>query len=185
MAKSSEVLTRLKDATYLGSHPTRSGQQKKLVVAFLTHGISADFRNATLMYRSWTDVRELRAEDREGLERRITATRLLGIGLLAVVFPKERTLSYLTIADERGEWIFAVPGLSSIELSSGLRPLYSRFQKSLGGSRSTALSTGPEAIQAPVNDIAARLQRLQDLYESGLVQQAEFAAKRQEIIDSL
>ena len=189
MAKGSDVLTRLKGITYLGSHPGKPGQQDKVDVTFFTHGVQADRGRITLMSQRWSEIHDLRAEDREGIERRITAGRLLLVGGWAFVFPRKRGVSYLSVADSGGEWIFSISGLSAMELSSGLRPLQSRIQHRMAEpptpEPALAPPVAPLSVAPSAPDAAERLQALQGLLDAGLIQADEFAAKRQEIIDSL
>lgn len=194
VAKGKDVLTRLKNATYLGSHPERTGQEKHVDVTFFTQGVQADRDRPTksgqdtLMSRWWGEVYDLRAEDRDEIERRITASRLAVMGVFALAFPKKRGSSYLTVADEHGEWIFAIPNLSAMELSGGIRPLQARVQHLMAQplpAPNPVPSTTPLPAESGQEEVTIRLQRLQGLLDSGLLQPDEYAAKRQEIIDSL
>lgn len=187
MAKGKDVLTRLRNTIYLGSHPEWTGQEKHVDITFFVQGVQVGRGEMTLMSRWWSEVSQLRAEDRDEIQHRITASRILVMGVFALALPKTRARSFLTVADARGEWIFSVPNLSSIELSSGIRPLQSRVTQVATTAPSipvVPVQSLPSAEQGDV-DAAARLQRLQQLLDAGLLQQEEFDSKRKEIIESL
>lgn len=172
------VLTRLKKTKYLGSHPRVSGQAQELDVVFTTSGIVFRAGRSTLGERPWSAVVELTADTNEGLEKRLTGPRLLLLGGLAFIAKKETRIAYLIIRDAEGDWIFAVPGLSAIELRSGLVGL----QKFVAPRPSPATQTPAVAATATP---AERLQRLADLKADGLITDAEHADRRQAILDTL
>jgi hypothetical protein len=172
-----DLLTRLKDATYLGSHPARPGQQEKVVVGFYRGGIRADGkRGQALMRLEWSEVHDLDASTQQDYSSRVTTTRLATLGFLAIAIPKRTVVSFLIIADSTAEWVFAVPGLSAVALRSGLAPL-----------RTMLPNRAPSLPVAVVSDAgpAERLRRLDELLEQGLITQAELATRRTAIIDSL
>ena len=170
------VLTRLRKAKYLGSHPRVPRQAEDLDLVFTTAGITFQAGRANLGDIPWSSIHELVADTSEGVERRLTGTRLLLLGAFALVAKKETLFSYLIVRDAHGEWIFAIPGLSAIELRSGLNPLRVHVPSR------TAQHAQPSA---PVSSPADRLRRLSELAAEGLLTEAEHAAKRQLILDEL
>lgn len=178
MPRSKDVLTRLRKAKYLGSHPRVSGHVEGVDVEFTNIGVRLRAKKTSIDI-PWTTVTELAALDRDGVERRITAPRLLALGTFALIAKKERSLSYLVIADDRGEWVVEVPGLTSIELKSGLGPL----QQFLPAQPTE--DTASLAIGIDNNDVGDRLARLDNLLTQGLLTPQEHAAQRQAIISSL
>ena len=165
-------LTRLRKLKYLGSHERFSGQVEGIDVEFTRAGVALMGKKSLLAEVPWRYVRDLAADDRESVERRITAPRLLLLGAFALIAKKERTLSYLVVRDQDGEWIFEVPGISAIELRSGLVPLHRYVPM---------YEAPPNADQDP----ASRLGRLADLLASGILTQAEHDEQRAAIITSL
>ena len=82
-----------------------------------------------------------------------------------MVARKQTTISYLVIKDTAGEWVFAVPTLSPVELRSGLQPL-KRYITSREPPDSTAVAVAAPAAAA-VEEPAVRLERLSGLLERG------------------
>lgn len=176
----SQVLTRLKKVTYLGSHPSVTGHHKDLTVTFFSAGVQADpKRGGSIMTLRWDEIVSLRAEDQQSLESRVTGPRFLLLGVWSLAFPKKGVVSYLTIGALDGDWTFAVPGLQSIELAAGLRPLETRLPR-----RAQELKAVAESAISEVTP-AIRLQQLDELRAAGLVSDAEYAAKRTQIIESI
>jgi len=174
-------LTALRDTTYLGSHPAASGQIEDLDVIFTVDGVSLRRKRKDLGAIPWRNVTSLHAENREGVERRMTAPRLLLLGAWAVVAKKSTILSYLIIADERGNWLFAIPGLSAIELQAGLVGLQAYVPVAAAP---LPAPLPPSAIHAAA-DPATRLEQLAGLRAKGLITDAEFAERRAVILSEL
>jgi hypothetical protein len=114
MAKQSNgLLTRLHKLTYLGSHPERTGQLEHVTLSFFKAGVQADGKRRNTMFaRGWDELIDLRAEDRESLERKVTGTRFLLMGAWSLAFQKKTVVSYVSVTDASGDWVFAVPELS-------------------------------------------------------------------------
>ena len=178
---SDQVLMVYRSASYLGTHPALSGDNKPepadLVV---THeGVLFVRGRRELGGIPWSSVVSIHADDRDGVERRITATRVLLLGALAFVARKETRLAYLVIADSRGEWIFAVPGLSPIELEASVRTLQPLLTSpGLPPPDTSVVLTG--AV-----DVSQRLRRLSELHASGLITDDEYRDQRAVIVRSL
>jgi len=177
-------LTALRDTTYLGSHPAASGQIDDLDVVFTVDGISLRRKRKDLGDIPWRNVTSLHAENREGVERRMTAPRLLLLGAWALVAKKSTILSYLIIADDRGSWLFAVPGLSAIELQAGLVGLQAYVPSKPASAPALPPPVAQAALAAPA-DPAARLEQLAGLRSKGLITEAEYDERRAAILNAI
>jgi hypothetical protein len=177
------VLTRLRQARYLGSHPGVSGHADGLTIEFRTDGLRMFAGHNPGIFVPWADVRALDALDLTEVRDHVTASRVLLLGLLAFGAKKRTVQSYLVVTDADGQWIFAVPGLSSVELSSGLRPLLRYVPE-----RPEAPDPLPVYVPEPPEDrlpLADRLSLLDELFESGAITQAERDQQRARLLDSI
>ena len=149
--------TALRNTRYLGSHPDAVGQADNVDVIFTDRVIRFRQRREVVVELEWREIKEIDAGDDESVrfDRR-----------------QQQTLSYLVIVDGYGRWVFEVPGLSKMELRSGLMPLR-RFIPPQDAPRE--VSTRP----------ADRLAHLQEMLDRGLITDAEFAAKRAQLLDEL
>ena len=172
-------LTSLRKTRYLASHPAVTAQVEGIDIVFTAEGLRFERGSGVLGELPWNRVRSLEADDREGIERRITATRVIFLGGLGFLAKKETLLSYLTVQDDVGIWLFAVPGLPAIELRAGL----GRLQKFVPGGEGTVPVTDV-GEESPLN-VEGRLRRLDDLASKNLISPEEHARKRSEIIGSL
>ena len=181
MGNDNGELTSLRKTRYLGSHPAVSGQLEDLDVVFTRDGIVLRRKREHLGQLAWSDVTGLHAENREGIERRVTASRILLFGAWALVAKKNTILSYLVIVDKRGEWLFAVPGLSAIELRAGLTHL----QRFVTPVAKRALASPVRPAITAASDPAGRLEQLGSLYARNLISEAEFLERRSSILDGI
>lgn len=91
---------------YLGGHPARS----KPTAATLTvtdDGVSAKILRPFLDV-PWSEVTHLAVEGPEQVEKRVTATRLLALGVFAFAAKKKQKTAYVTVGTVEGEAIFEV-----------------------------------------------------------------------------
>jgi hypothetical protein len=178
-------LTALRDTTYLGSHPAASGQASGIDLVFTTEGVVIARGRREIGGIEWSSITALEADDREALDRRITGTRVLLLGAFALLARKETVVSFLIISDQRGDWMFATPGLNAIELRAGLIRLQRYVTKSAEPTVELTAPMPPPSLARASDDPAARLERLADLLERGLIDQREFAERRLAIIADL
>jgi hypothetical protein len=161
-------LTALRSATYLGSHPSATGQIEKIDVEFHTDGVTFLKGRSEIGSLPWSMVFNVDADERGSLSMARGGKRLT-------------TVAYLVITDSRGEWIFAISGLNAVELRAGLKPLASYF------SRQDSAVVGPTPGHATpggaeIPEPAERLRKLNSLLESGLVTADEYSQRRAAII---
>ena len=125
------TLTQLNDVTYLGSHPHAMGALEDLDLIFTTDGLRFTRGDATLGEIAWPRVISLSADARDTVDRRITAPRVLFLGVFSIFLRKTQRFASLNVCDADGVWIFAVGGISASELRAGLVDL----QPYVGGGR--------------------------------------------------
>ena len=181
-----QTLTALRKTKYLGSHPKVSGQVEARDVVFTKSGVVFEAKRKSIGFLPWATIVEVAADSREDIERRLTGTRIVFMGFFALMAKKETKVAYLVIRDNDGDWVFAVPGISAMELRSGLRAL----QVFVPDSNNTpgvpvAAAFAPPAVGGAADDPAVRLERLDGLLARGLITNDEHSARRAAIIDSL
>ena len=110
------VLATFGGARYLGGHPSEQQRIGGLIVCFRAGGVDASKNGNTLMALNWSDVEYVEALPEVRVERRLTGTRLLLLGPIALFFPKRRPVSFLDVVDAEGRWTFALPGVSVAQL---------------------------------------------------------------------
>jgi Mg-chelatase subunit ChlD len=79
---------------------------KTVIGAFEKDEIKIKSGLKTLLKLSWPDITSIDVEGPEQVEKRVTATRLLTLGLFAFAAKKKQKVAYVTIATEEGELIF-------------------------------------------------------------------------------
>lgn len=121
---------------------------------------------------TWAQTTGMRAEDRDHLEQRVTATRLLALGALALAVPKRRVISYLTISVPDGDWILSIPKMTSSELKGAIAVFGTQAPQ-------------PVSSRASTQDVTDRLRQLDDLCESGAITVSERDQKRAAILRDL
>jgi len=192
--RDSDQLTALRRTRYLGSHRSSPGQIEDVDIIFTRDEIRMRPRRRPESQRvvSWDDVLSLKADSYEEIERHVSAIDVLTIGPLAA-FTQDRTVySFLILEDTNGEWIFAVPNLSHIELRAGLGPL----QQLVPQSRLPAADAfvveelegpqdGDQSGSAPQPSASDRLREVTKLHRAGLLTTEEYEAKRAQLIDEL
>ena len=175
------AVTVYRGALYLGSHPALTGQRRPdpadLVVT--TEGILFIRGRRELGGVPWSSINAIHADDREGVERRVTATRVMLLGALAFIARKETRIAYLVFSDAGGDWMFGIPNMSSIELEASLAHLR-QFLPRRSFPAPTALPP-----TAPGISFSDRLRSLNNLHEAGLISEEEFSQKRSAIINEL
>jgi hypothetical protein len=117
------VLTALRGAEYLGSHPSAPRRFGPVDIVFTTDKIVMTRGRREFGSLPWESLLDLRAATWETVERHITGPRVVLLGLWSLVFRKKTSFSHLIVTDRSGEWAFGVPGIRPDELRAGLGPL--------------------------------------------------------------
>ena len=159
---------------YLGSHARLVGERQELDLVVTPREVHILSNRNEVLYRiDGSALKNVEVDDRESIEERLTAGRILVLGVFALLAKKTRIFSYLTIEDNEGLWVFEVPDVKAVELAAISR----RVQQELHSSSSKNL--------AEVSKVADRLATLSELWEQGLISEAEYVARRQSILDEI
>ena len=113
-------------ANYLGGHPDWVTPAGECTLIFEDEGFFVTVNDSPAILRDWEDVTGMATEGPTEARRRVTVTRALTIGLIALAVPKTERLAYLVITDIDGEFIFEVTSHTAIELRAALQP-YNRY----------------------------------------------------------
>lgn len=61
------------------------------------------------------------------VQRRVTVTRVLALGLIALAVPKKEKLAYLVIASNDGEAIIEIHSMNAMQLRAAVQPFGERL----------------------------------------------------------
>ncbi len=128
-----------------------------------------------------SQVRDIVVEGKSEVNRRVTVTRLLAVGIFAFALKKKNTdkEAYLTIELADGqEVIFFIDNKAPMELKAKLAKVISQV-KQAGVTGQTQASQ--QATQ-PQGSVADELTKLASLKEQGILTQEEFDKKKRELL---
>lgn len=121
----------------------------------------------------WSEISELEVEGPDSIQKRITASRLIMTGVFAFAFKKKTGEAFLFISftDERAPVVFKFPKKSEPELKAIFAPYRSKI-------------AGTVSAGSPISEIdsVAQLTKLGELFEKGLIDEAEFKASKAKIL---
>ena len=125
---------------------------------------------------AWADVREIVVEGQEETRRRVTAARLMAVGMLAVAIPKEENTShaYVTVAATDGDVVVRIDGARPQELKVQLGDVLRR---------PAAEPEGGQPGSGSGIDLAGQVARLGELHRSGVLTDEEFTAAKRKLLD--
>lgn len=115
----------LRKIEYIGGHPGATRGLTGIDVAFESGAVTFRRRREKLGSIPWTDVKALSA-----YSETVPAKPALGKILFPEVFGfahgQQARRVVLSIEDERGAWLFEVPGIKLVELQEGLAKVWAR-----------------------------------------------------------
>jgi len=122
---------------------------------------------------SWDEVSELEIEGPDAIQKRITASRLLMTGVFAFAFKKKTGEAYVFIGfkDNREAIVLKFPKKSEPEIKAFFASYKSRI--------TTAPMTTPAG---QIDNSVDQLTKLGELFEKGLIDEAEFKASKAKIL---
>lgn len=168
---------------YLGGYPgaAAASQMCNLVV---TPAEVAVEKGAKLLLRvPMAEVHEVLVETEEEAKRRLTATRLLTIGIFALAFPKKTKGSVLVTVDTaQGPIMLEKAKTTKPDMLKKMGPALSLARQHGRGPRSAA-EVSAQADSAP-RDVADELRKLGALRDDGLLTSEEFDAQKRRLLDS-
>ena len=90
------------NVTYLGSPPDHAATIESAPLVFTSDGMWLVKGEEGRFFVPWTDIRQLSADEREVVERRVTVPRVFLLGVGAWIAKKERVFAYLAVVDDTG-----------------------------------------------------------------------------------
>lgn len=125
-------------------------------------------------------IKDIAIEGKDEVNRRVTVTRLLAVGIFAFALKKKSAdkQAYLTIELTDGqEIIFLVDKKSPMELKTKLAKVISQVKQS-------SIAAQPPTIpQEAQGSVADEITKLAALKESGILTQAEFDQKKKQLLE--
>ena len=160
---------------YKGGHPALTKEKEcSLKITNYDLTISYGLSSATVDYSNVTGIN---FETAEQISRRITATRLLTLGVFAFAFKKKKkdTEKYLTVEFNENGMDSAVlfGGKKAQEAYSKLYERYSNFKNRIE----------PQENNESNNDSYEELKKLKELLDMGIITQEEFDQKKKDLLD--
>lgn len=157
---------------YLGGHPDLA-EPGRLLTIFddeAIHLLSVDGSIERLRI-GWADITELVVEGVEETRRRITATRLLTVGVLALAIPKDERhdRAYITVASTGWGCVLRADQVSPYEARAKLSGHMSRV-------------VGATAADARPDRLADALSRVVEMHRQGALTDGEFAEAKRQIL---
>jgi hypothetical protein len=135
----------------------------------------------------WSSVSGVAIEGPEAARRRVTAARLLTVGVFAFAVKKKDKLAYLTVATHQGEVTFEVDGVLAPELKGRL----ARWTNTLAELAPSIITESPPPTSTPASvnpspptgSLADELKKLAELRDAGILTDEEFAQQKALLLD--
>lgn len=125
-----------------------------------------------------SNVRDVVVEGKSEVNRRVTVTRLLAVGIFAFTLKKKSTdkEAYITIELADGqEVIFFVDNKAPMDLKAKLAKVISQVKQA-------GVAGQAQASAQPQGSVADELTKLASLKEQGILTQEEFDAKKKQLL---
>lgn len=163
---------------YKGGHP-KLNKEKKCNLVISDNGININCGLSGNAFVSFEQITGIHYETSEQIEKRITATRLLTLGVFALAFKKKNTEKYLTIdyTDNGLDNTILFNGPNSQVAHSEAYNRLSNFK-----SKSESQNQIDSNQQNASNDPYEELKKLKELLDLGIVTQEEFDTKKKELL---
>lgn len=164
---------------YKGGHPSLSKEKEcSLKITNENLSISYGFSSATIDFEN---VSAINYETAEQISRRITATRLLTLGVFAFAFKKKKkdNEKYLTVE-------FIENDIESAVLFSGKKTqeAYSKLYERYAGfkNRQQKQENDSHITNESTSDPYEEIKKAKELLDMGIITQEEFEIKKKEIL---
>jgi hypothetical protein len=168
-----EILT-LIPVDYLGGYPGLPNALRRLHAYISASEFSLYDKQGELLTLDMDDIIAIEAEGSTEVQKRVTVTRLLALGVFALAVPKARKLAYLVVTTRDGEIIVSTVKHTSLELHA----LLNRYV----GAHEPEVATRVAAGDAH-SGLIDELERLALLHERGLLTAEEFAEAKRLLFD--
>jgi len=156
-----------------GAEQVLSDRNVRLSVSLNDAGILANtgFRGETTY--PWSEISEIEIEGPDALQKRITATRLIMTGPFALAFKKKtgEAFAFISFKDNRTPVVFRFMNKSEPEIKAFFAKYKSRI---IPTDAPTSANIGSDSVE--------KLTKLAELFEKGLIDEAEFKASKAKIL---
>lgn len=179
---------------YLGGHPARTREKEPATLVVEMDGVKVKTFKA-FIEEPWSSIYALSAEGPDEASKRITATRLLLTGPLALAWRKEKKLGFVVVQGDFGEFIFEVKKQTPQELRAKLAPWAALIPpRAEGAAAPPAQETEPFAAEPaatapePSAGLAGErekfdlLREIGELRASGVLTEEEFEEQKARIL---
>jgi hypothetical protein len=154
-------------------------RSKSMVLTLTSDGFALrTFKPSTS--HTWDEVKSIEIEGPETVQKRITATRLLTIGVFALNSKARKTVGevFVFISLRNGETLILK---FSKTFEPQVKAIFAPYMSKVG----PGAITTPEAQNAePAKDPVDQIRKLGELLNEGLITQDEFAKMKKEILGS-
>lgn len=157
--------------TYLGGHPQHPAREKAVLWVH-KGGVTVQRGKTPLVHSTWAAVLDVSIEGPVEFRRRASATRLIGFGLLGYVTASGK-FAYLTFDTAEGPIAFEASRGMAHEIKPVLHPVLRNFPE----------TSAPPAEQKA--DGFDALLKLNELRQAGAITDAEYDAKKAELLARL
>ena len=177
--------------TYKGGHPKLT-KEKDCSLSVGDDGVTIRYGLTNTAFIAYGYFVSIHVETVDQIEKRITATRLLSLGLFALAFQKKKknTERYLTI-DFNESGIESTVLFSGKDILNAHSEIYKRYTKFLSRQQDTN-TQGAELSQAseneevnvpPTFDPYEEIKKVKELLDLGIITQEEFEQKKKELLN--
>ena len=167
---------------YKGGHPSIAKEKTcSLKVYSDSVTITCGYNTATI---SMGNILSCQIESQDQIESRITATRLLALGVFALAFKKKKktTNKYLTIDfhDDKGlGGVILFEGKDSLRAHSTIYNAIVNYKQNVIQSSHNIDSKN----QSPISDPYEEIKKAKELLDMGILTQEEFELKKKQLLD--
>jgi hypothetical protein len=121
----------------------------------------------------WEQISEIEVEGADAIQKRITASRLLAIGIFAFAFKKKtgEAFAFISFKDGREAHVYRFPKKSEPEVKAFFATSRSKINRSAPAESSETEDTSVE-----------QLMKLGEMFKQGLVDESEFKAGKAKIL---
>ena len=143
-----------------------------VLISIMSGGLELQYSKTHEESIFWHEIAELEVEGADAIQKRITATRLFTIGVFAFAFKKKtgEAFVFLSFKDNREPLVLKFPKKSEPEVRAFFAPFKNR------------ISNAPIQIISATDSSVDQITKLGELFEKGLIDEAEFKAGKAKIL---
>lgn len=158
----------LSKVAYLGEHPSYPKPKDPMIVVVDDDGVH--LRGMTEKFVvPWAEVTAVAIDGPDQASKRVTAARLVGLGVFAFAAKKNTTETYLQVDTAAYAVSFMVPKVAAGQLRAQMAPWIHQIPE-------------PPATEAAASSTATELTQLAELRDRGVLSEDEFAAEKARLL---